>query len=286
VGFGCNVPAISATRVLPDARQRLLTALLVPFTACSARLTVFVLVGTTFFGPNAGHVVFGMYLASIALVIGVGFLLRAALWRRMGADPLVLDLPPYHWPLPRQVALVAWGRVRAFLRTAGGIIVVTVAVVWALSAIPAPGSGGQLGAVPIEDSLYAASAEAVAPVFAPAGFGDWHATGALVVGFVAKEAVIASWAQTYATQEPADPADPGDLGALVRADFAASSGGHPTAAAVAFLVFLLAYTPCVATLGAQRREIGSRWTAFGVLVSVGTAWVLAVAVFQLGRVLA
>ncbi len=285
VGFGCNVPAISATRVLPDSRQRLLTALLVPFTACSARLTVFVLVGATFFGSNAGNVVFGMYVVSILLVIGVGWLLRSTLWRTMGADPLVIDLPPYHLPLPRQVALVTWGRVRAFLRTAGGIIVVTVVAVWALSAVPAPGAptSASLGDVPVEHSLYGATAQAVAPVFAPAGFGDWHATSALMVGFVAKEAVISSWAQTYATEEPADPNDPGDLGAQVRADFEASSGGYPTAAVLAFLVFLLAYTPCVATLAALRREVGGRWMLASIGISVTTAWVLAVAVFQVGR---
>jgi ferrous iron transport protein B len=285
VGFGCNVPAISATRVLPDARQRLLTALLVPFTACSARLTVFVLVGATFFGSNAGHVVFGMYVASILLVVGVGSLLRSTLWRTMHADPLVIDLPAYHLPLPRQVAFVTWGRVRAFLATAGGIIVVTVAAVWALSAIPAPGASGTLGDVPVEDSVFAATAGAVAPVFEPAGFGDWHATSALIVGFVAKEAVISSWAQTYAAEEPDDPAAPGDLGDAVRADFVASSGGHPTAAVLAFLVFLLAYTPCVATLAALRREVGTRWMLGSVAISGGVAWVLAVAVFQVGRLL-
>ena len=283
VGFGCNVPAISATRVLPDARQRVMTSLLVPFTACSARLTVFVLVGATFFGSQAGNVVFGMYVLSIALVIGVGFVLRSTLWRTMGADALVIDLPAYHLPMPRQVAIMTWTRVRAFLRTAGGIIVVTVAAVWLLSAIPAPGHEGSLADVPVEDSLFAATAETVAPVFAPAGFGDWHATSALMVGFVAKEAVISSWAQTYAAQEPADPSAPGELGEQLRADFEASSGGHTTAAVFAFLTFLLAYTPCVATLAALNREVGRRWMLSSVAISMSTAWLLAVAVFQLGR---
>ncbi len=283
VGFGCNVPAISATRVLPDARQRVLTSLLVPFTACSARLTVFVLVGATFFGSQAGNVVFGMYVLSIALVIGVGFVLRSTLWRSMGADALVIDLPAYHLPMPRQVALMTWARVQAFLRTAGGIIVVTVAAVWMLSAIPAPGSSGSLADVPVEDSLFAATAEAIAPVFVPAGFGDWHATSALMVGFVAKEAVISSWAQTYASQEPPDPSAPGELGQQLRADFAESSGGHTTAAVCAFLTFLLAYTPCVATLAALNREVGRGWMLSSIAISMSTAWLLAVAVFQVGR---
>jgi ferrous iron transport protein B len=272
--------------VLPDSRQRLLTALLVPFTGCSARLAVFALLGTTFFGSSAGTVVFGMYVASVLLVVGVGLLLRGTLWRTLGSDPLVIDLPPYHLPLPRQVALVTWSRVRAFLHTAGGIIVVTVAAVWALSAVPAPGAPGSLGQVAVEDSLYAASAQAVAPVFAPAGFGDWHATSALLVGFVAKEAVISSWAQTYATAEPTDQSSPGALGEAVRADFAASSGGHTTPAVLAFLVFLLAYTPCVATLAALRREVGPRWMLASVGIGLAVGWVLAVAVFQVGRLIA
>ena len=285
VGFGCNVPAVSATRVLPDARQRVMTSLLVPFTACSARLTVFVLVGATFFGSNAGNVVFGMYVLSIVLVIGVGFLLRSVLWRSMGADALVIDLPAYHLPMPRQVAIMTWTRVRAFLRTAGGIIVVTVAAVWLLSAIPAPGSGGSLADVPVEDSLFAATSQAIAPVFEPAGFGDWHATSALIVGFVAKEAVVSSWAQTYAAQEPDDPSAPGELGEQLRADFEASSGGHTTAAVFAFLTFLLAYTPCVATLAALNREVGRRWMLTSIAISMSTAWLLAVGVFQVGRLL-
>lgn len=285
VGFGCNVPAISAIRVLPDARQRLLTALLVPFTACAARLPVVVLIGAVFFGANAGNVVFGMYLLSIALVIGVGLLLRVTLWRGLRPTPMVIDLPPYHLPLPKQVGLDTWARVRSFLRSAGTIIVVVVIAVWALSAIPAPGADEPIGEVPVEDSLYGATAQAISPVFEPAGFGDWKATSALMVGFLAKEAVISSWAQTYAAEEPEDPAEPGDLSASLRADFERSSGGHTTAAVFAFLTFLVAYTPCVATLGAQRREIGTRWMLASVGISTGTAWVLAVLVFQVGRLI-
>ena len=285
VGFGCNVPAVSGTRVLPDARHRLLTALLVPFTSCSARLTVYVLVAATFFGPNAGQVVFGMYVLSILLVIVVGRLLRSTLLRTMGDEPLVLDLPPYQAPMPRLLVAATWLRLRGFLRTASGIIVGAVVAVWLLSAIPAPGSGGGFADVPVRDSVYASIAGAAAPVFAPAGFGDWHATSALMVGFVAKEAVISSWAQTHATEQPSNPAQPSTLGDALRADFTASSGGHPTAAVLAFLVFLLAYTPCVATLAAQQREIGLRWTVFGVAMQLTLAWTLAVVVFQVGRML-
>jgi ferrous iron transport protein B len=284
VGFGCNVPAISATRALPDARHRTLTVLLVPFTSCSARLTVYVLVGSIFFPGDVGNVVFVMYLLSIVLVVLVGLALRRTLWRTMGSEPLILDLPPYQRPAVRLTAIVTWVRLRGFLHTAGGIIVGMMAFVWLLQAIPAHGTH-RFGDVQVRDSVYAASARAVAPALRPAGFGDWHAAGALIVGFVAKEAVISSWAQTYATQRPPDARHPGALAAQVRADFGQSSGGHPLAAVWAFLAFLLAYTPCVATLAAQKREVGVRWTLFGLAVQLSVAWALAVAVFQIGRLL-
>jgi ferrous iron transport protein B len=285
VGFGCNVPAISGTRVLPDARHRLLTSLLVPFTSCTARLTVYVLVATVFFGDNAGTVVFAMYVVSILLVVLVGLLLRGTLLRRFSDDPLVLDLPPYQLPLPRLVAVGTWRRLRGFLRTASGIIVATVVVVWALSVMPAPSADGSFGDVPVQDSVYASVSETVAPVFAPAGFGSWETTSALIVGFVAKEAVISSWAQTFALAEPDSPDAPGSLGAALEDSFEESSGGHPIPAVLAFLVFLLAYTPCVATLAAQKREIGLRWTLVGVAVQLTVAWLLAVAIFQVGRLI-
>lgn len=277
VGFGCNVPAVSAVRVLPDARHRLLTALLVPFTSCTARLTVYVMVAATFFPDRAGTVVFGMYVASILLVVLGGLLLRSTLIRAVGSEPLVLDLPPYQRPALRVLGSATWMRLRGFLRTASGIIVATVTVVWLLGVVPAPGAPGQFGDVASADSLYAWLARGLAVLFVPTGFAEWHAVGALIVGFVAKEAVISSWAQTY----PAGA----DLPTRVYDDFALASGGHPQAAALAFLVFLLAYTPCVATLAMQRRQIGGRWTAVGVGLQLSMAYLLAVAAFQIGRVL-
>ncbi|MCU0279593.1 MAG: ferrous iron transport protein B [Candidatus Nanopelagicales bacterium] len=284
VGFGCNVPAISATRVLPDARHRILTALLVPFTSCSARLAVYVMLAATFFPDNAGNVVFAMYLISILFVVVVGLMLRKTLWATMGREALLLDLPAYQLPHLKILGVVTWGRLKGFLRTASGIIVAAVAAVWFLQAIPVDGQGG-FADVPVQNSAYAAASQAITPVFAPAGFGNWEAVGALAVGFVAKEAVISSWSQTYAVAAPEDLRTPGDLGDALKSDFAVSSGGHTTAAVWAFLVFLLAYTPCVATLATQRREIGRKWTLFGIAMQLSVAWIVAVAVFQIGRVL-
>lgn len=284
VGFGCNVPAIAATRILPHARQRLLVTLLVPFTSCSARLTVYLLLAATFFPAHAGTVVFAMYLASLVLVVGVGMLLRRTLWRAMPNEPLVLALPPYQRPTWWVTSTVTWRRLRGFLQTAGGIIVATVIVVWVLQAIPV-GATGSFGHVAPRDSVYGAVAQGLAPLFDPAGFGGWEIVSTLFVGFVAKEAVISSWAQTYAVAQPTSVSDPGSLGHHLIDSFTAASGGHAAAAVAAFLVFLLAYTPCVATLAAQKREVGLRWTLAGLVLQLGVAWVLAVVVFQIGRLL-
>ena len=287
VSFDCNVPAISATRVLGDERQRRMTALLVPFTSCSARLTVYVMLAATFFPENAGTVVFVMYVISIALVVLTGLAMRATLWRTMGSAPLVIDLPTYQWPVPRIALSVMWARLRGFLETAGKIVVATVVVVWALQSTPAQ-PGEKFGEVAPEDSVYAAAAEILVPVFEPAGFGSWSLTGPLMTGFVAKETVISSWAQTYSLDDPSSSAQQEQgasaLAQRIREDFAEASGGHPVPAVWAFMIFLLAYTPCVATLAAQRREIGLKWTMFGLAAQLSIAWVLAVLTFNLLKV--
>lgn len=281
VGYGCNVPAVSATRVLPVAAQRILTALLVPFTACTARLVVFVMVGVAFFGPNAGTVVFAMYVASVLVIILTGLVLRHTIWRNQPIEPLVIDLPPYQLPTLRLTASVTWVRLKGFLQTATGIIVMTVLAVWLLQATPVRGDGS-FADTPVADSAYGVAAQAITPVFEPTGFATWETTSALVVGFVAKEAVISSWAQTYALDEP-EEGEAGALGERIVADFTESSGGHPIPAALAFLVFMMAYTACMATVATQWREIGPKWTLFGVVMQLAVAWTLAVAVFQIGR---
>lgn len=273
VGFGCNVPAIAATRILGRREHRILTALLIPFASCTARLTVYVMLAATFFPTHAGSVVFAMYLTSVLLIVGVGMLVRRLLWRGFGSEPLVIALPRYQWPGARMVGRVTWTRVSGFLRTASTVIVACVTVVFLLQATPVVGDHRFADEdLPVADSAYAAVADTLAPVFTPAGFGSGTLTGALVTGFVAKEAVLSTWAQTYPGE---------DLGEAVTRDFAEASGGHTMPAVWAFMMFLLAYTPCVATLAAQRREIGLRWTLTGLVLQLGVAWLLAVGTFQL-----
>ena len=281
VGFGCNLPAFAATRTLPNARQRLLTGLLIPLTSCSARLTVYVLLAGAFFPDHAGTVIFAMYLTSVLLVLGGGLLLRRTAFRDVAAGPLILILPPYQRPHLGTLAMSVRMRVGAFVVGAGKIIVATMVIVWVLMALPATG-GYAVGAVPVTDSWYGRTASAVAPVLAPAGFGNEHAAAALLTGFVAKEVVVGSFAQSYAVAEPGDPALAGALGERLRGSFDDSSGGHGGAAALAFMVFVLAYTPCVAALAEQRRLFGWRPTASALGTQLGVGWGLAVLVFQVG----
>jgi len=281
VGFGCNLPALAATRTLPHARQRLLTGLLIPLTSCSARLTVYVLLAGAFFPHDAGTVIFAMYLTSVLLVLGGGLLLRRTAFRDVRTEPLILVLPPYQRPHLRTLGMSVRVRVGAFVIGAGKIIVATMLVVWVLMALPATGQYA-VGDVPVADSLYGRAASGIAPVLTPAGFGNDHAAAALITGFVAKEVVVGSFAQSYAVAEPGDPARAGSLGERLRDSFDESSGGHGGAAALAFMVFVLAYTPCVAALAEQRRLFGWRPTAWALLAQLVTAWVLAAGVFQVG----
>jgi ferrous iron transport protein B len=281
VGFGCNLPALAATRTLPHARQRLLTGLLIPLTSCSARLTVYVLMASAFFPDHAGTVIFGMYLTSVLLVLGGGLLLRRTAFRDVHAGPLMLVLPQYQRPHLRTLAMSVRLRVGSFVVRAGKIIVVTMVIVWALMAVPVSGQHS-VGHVPVADSLYYRVASGIAPVFTPAGFGNDHAASALMTGFVAKEVVVGSFAQSYAVAEPGSPGRAESLGERLRESFAASSGGHGGAAALAFMVFLLAYTPCVAALAEQRRLFGWRPTVSALTAQLTGAWLLAVLAFQVG----
>ena len=283
VGFGCNVPAVSSTRSVGDARHRLLTGLVVPFTACSARLAVYVFVAGIFFGDRAGTVVFLMYLVSITLVVVGALLFRLLFFRGTKREPLLIELPPYRLPTTKFVFADAWLRVKGFLQEAGGLVISTVLIVWLLMSIPL--GAGTFAKSPVETSAYGSISRLVAPVFAPAGFGDWHTTGALLTGFVAKEVVITSWAQNYALVDTKQNFDRVQLESDLRREFEQSSGGHANAAVFAFLVFLTAYTPCVATVAAQRREFGTRWAVIGVVAQLAFAWCIAVLVFQVLRLI-
>jgi len=220
-------------------------------------------------------------VTSILLVLGGGLLLRRTAFRDVKAGPLILILPPYQRPHLRTLGMSVRMRVGAFIVGAGKIIVGTMLVVWVLLAFPATGQHA-VGHVPVADSLYGRAASGIAPVLAPAGFGNDKAAAALITGFVAKEVVVGSFAQSYAVAEPGDPARAGSLGEKLRESFDESSGGHGGAAALAFMVFVLAYTPCVAALAEQKRLFGWRPTGAALAVQLCTAWLFAVLAFQVG----
>ena len=361
VGFGCNVPALLATRVMARPNDRLLTALLVPFVSCAARLPVYVLMAGAMFPGSEGAVIFALYLTSIAVVFLVGLVLRHTLMRGSERAPFVLELPPYRRPSARTVWTQTRQRSAAFVRKAGSVILLAAIVVWVLLAVPVRGSqdqGATFGEVAQQDSLFGAAAGITTPVFVPAGFGSPELSGALAAGFVAKEIVVSTMRQTIggspaedtssdesgsdesrsdesgsdeagSDESRSDQTGPGFVrgladvgGGLVRAVgdavlavpgivglqlggaadedvnpstdtdhalqrvFAASSGGHGQAAAAAFLVFVLLYVPCLATVATFGREFGRRWAALSVTLSLVVAWLAAVGVFQIGRAIA
>ena len=290
VGFGCNLPALAATRTLSDSRQRVLTGMLVPFAACSARLSVFLVLAHAFFPKYAGLVVFLMYVASVMVILLVGVLLRHTMFRGLEPEPLMLALPAYQCPralqLARSVLLRLWG----FIRGASVIIISMITALWLLQGIPVTANAGGFAHVDdVHDSAYGVLADAVAPVFAPAGFDDWHASAALITGFVAKEVVVGSMSQSYHADEQDDAASQqageGTLGQKLRASFDQSSHGHGKAAAIAFLLFTLAYTPCLATVAEMRRQFGTKVAARSVLLSLAVAYVIAIIAFQTLRLI-
>ena len=288
VGFGCNLPALAATRTLPDSRQRVLTGMLIPFSSCSARLSVYLVLAYAFFRGHAGLVVFLMYVLSVAVILLVGLLLRHTKFRGLKPEPFAMSLPPYQ--CPRLVMLIrsVLGRLWGFVRGASSVIVTMIVALWVLQGIPATPGAGSFGQVEdVHDSVYGVVADTVAPVFAPAGFGDWHASAALITGFVAKEVVVGSMSQSYNVAGGDDATEQrqgeGTLGARLRESFDASSGGHGRAAAAAFLLFVLAYTPCLATVAELKRQYGFRTMLQTVGLSLTVAYVLAVVAFQLLR---
>lgn len=290
VGFGCNLPALAATRTLSDSRQRVLTGMLVPFAACSARLSVFLVLAHAFFPKYAGLVVFLMYVASVMVILLVGVLLRHTMFHGLEPEPLMLAIPAYQCPralqLARSVLLRLWG----FIRGASVIIISMITALWLLQGIPVTANAGGFAHVDdVHDSAYGVLADAVAPVFAPAGFDDWHASAALITGFVAKEVVVGSMSQSYHADEPDDAtsqqAGEGTLGQKLRASFDQSSHGHGKAAAIAFLLFTLAYTPCLATVAEMRRQFGMKVAARSVLLSLAVAYVIAIIAFQTLRLI-
>jgi ferrous iron transport protein B len=321
VGFGCTVPAIYATRTLDSKRDRLITGLITPFMSCGARLPVYVLLAAVFFAGNMSTVVFAMYLLGIGIAIGVGLLLSRTVLRDDDPTPLVMVMPQFRVPGWSTTWALVRRRTLSFIKGAGTTILAASMVVWLLLAVPVRG-GASFGEVAVADSAFGTVSRGISPALAPAGFGTWEQSGSLLTGLVAKEVVVSTMAQLYtgagdrATTTPGliteikdaatgfaaagvdtlraipgvvglDLADmtaaaPGGLQAAVRAGFDAGSGGRGRLAALAFMVFVLLYTPCMAAVAAFRQEFGTRWMWVSVFGQLAIAWLGAVLVFQVG----
>ncbi len=195
VGFGCTVPAVYATRTLENPEDRKITAFLTTFMSCGARLPVYVIFGSAFFGAAAGNLVFALYAIGIGMAVLTSLLLTRLVFKGKTAAPFVIELPPYRVPQPRSVGLYIWGHTAEFLRRAGTVILAASVVIWFLLAIPV--NGGQFARVSAGNSLFGTISRVIAPVFAPAGFGDWEAASSLMAGFVSKETIISAMSQIY-----------------------------------------------------------------------------------------
>lgn len=319
LGFGCTVPAVMATRTLETREDRLLATAMAPFMSCGARLPVYALFAAAFFTSGGQNVVFGLYLLGITVAILTGLALKSTLLRREPVS-FIMELPHYHLPTLKGLALGVWERMRGFIIDAGKIIVIVVAVLNIFNTI---GSDGSLGNEANGRSLLATVSKTLTPVMAPMGIAEdnWPATVGLFTGIFAKEAVVGTLDTLYSALAGDVPTDTGPysftaavasafatipenakgllgaildpLGFSVLSDTAAEAQGVTNgtfaamqdrfdgkAGALAYLIFILLYVPCSAAMSAIQRETGTRWALFIVAWSMALAYGAAVMVYQ------
>ncbi|HKZ55071.1 MAG TPA: ferrous iron transport protein B, partial [Anaerolineales bacterium] len=314
LGFGCGVPAIYATRTLESRRDRTLTALLVPMMSCSARLPVYMVFVLAFFTGRAQLVIWALYALGVTVAIAGGMVFSRILFRSVRKAPFLMELPPYRLPRARNLWRAVSTRLHHFLRQASTVILSVSVLVWVLTHLP-------WGVNSLEASWFGNLSARLAPAFRPAGFGTWQAAGSLVTGFVAKELVVSTMTQIYladggSAPHASQPNVLAELRSIAQGLFVAlgeagketlelltpgwklfpSQGGgqdpalvgtlrqtFTPASALAFVVFVLVYVPCAATLAAIRHEFGARWAAFSAAYQTILAWVLAVAVYHGAR---
>ena len=270
IGFGCNVPAIMAARSIDDRKDRTLTMLMIPFMSCSARLPVYLLFVSAFFARHKALVMVGLYAFGILLSILFAFIMKHTRWFRKEQDDYVSELPAFRRPTWRNTGAHIWERVSDYLHKISTVILAASVVIWALEYFPADRTDGGINK---EESVLASIGRGMEPVMKPLGF-DWKMNVCLLTGLPAKEAIVSTMGILYHTE---------DEGSLVEA--MRSEGGMTAPAALAFMLFVLLYFPCIATIATLRREIGRGWAAFTVVHSLALAWVVALLVYQAGTLL-
>jgi ferrous iron transport protein B len=265
IGFGCNVPAVMATRTLENKRDRLITILISPLMSCGARMPVYVLFVGAFFSAKQGLVIFSLYMLGIILAVIMGKIFKTFLFPGETA-PFVMELPPYRIPTLKVTLIHMWERGSAFIKKAGTIIFAIVVIIWALSILP---WGVEYAS---QESLVGRLGIFIAPIFAPCGFGTWEAGAALFFGILAKEVVVATLGVVYGV---------GEEGLVT----AVQQFWTPLSA-YAFMIMTLIYVPCAAVIGAIKRETNSwKWTAFAVGYTLALGWLMAFIVYQVGCLL-
>lgn len=284
MGFGCNVPAIMATRTIESRSSRLITILINPFMSCSARLPVFILLAGTFFPERAGLALFGIYIFG-----GVMAVLTARILRRFmfGEDetPFVMELPPYRIPTLKATLRHMWDRSEQYLKKIGGLILVAAVIIWFLSYYPrvdtsavTPENIETTTMAQSENSYLGRIGKVCEPVMKPLGL-DWRASVALLSGAAAKEIVVSTLGVLYSVDDAESD------GASLSAHLIAS-GNYSRAAALAMMIFVLLYFPCIATIAAIAQEAGGwRWALFSVVYNTLLAWVVAFAAFHVGTLM-
>ena len=288
MGFGCNVPAIMACRAIESRSSRIITVLITPFMSCSARLPVYVLLIGTFFSANAALVFLGMYIIGVLAAMLTAKMLRKFFFKR-DETPFVMELPPYRVPTMKTTLRHMWGKGKEYLNKMGGIILLASIIVWALNFFPLrdtdPTEIAELNTEesddinPERDSYLEMMGKAVNPILEPLGF-SWRATVAAIAGVPAKEIVVSTLGVLYTGSDEATEASLSER--LSTPLVAATEPDFNAASALAFMIFILLYCPCTATLVAIVRETRSwRYGVFAALYNTALAWVLSFAVYRI-----
>ena len=291
MGFGCNVPAIMATRTIRNRGDRLLTMLIIPFMSCSARLPVYIVLISAFFKNYPAMVLMGLYLLGIMIAIVMAKILNRTLFRRK-ETPFVMELPPYRMPVLRNTLLHMWDKASQYFKKIGGTILVAVVIIWALeyfprnaenqahaqSAIVSTAAIEMQGQSQIENSYLGTLGRAIEPVIRPLGF-DWRMGICLIAGIPAKEIVVSTMGVLYETGKDTEK-NTALLSEVLKAEVYHSGpkAGEKVfnqAVALSFLVFVLLYFPCIAVIATIKRESGSwKWALFTVIYTTVFAWVI------------
>lgn len=289
MGFGCNVPAIVSSRTIESRSSRLITILINPFMSCSARLPIYVLLIGTFFSAHAALVFMAIYMTGIIAAVITARLLRKFLFKR-DETPFVMELPPYRMPTARAMVIHTWSKGVQYLKKMGGTILIASIIVWALNYFPRhDGTDANQPAAEntaidtTRDSYLEMMGKAINPVMEPLGF-HWRASVATLAGVPAKEIVVSTLGVLYTDNEAVSEGRLSDR--LTAPSPVTGKPDFTPASALSFMLFILLYCPCIATVVAIVRETHSwRWGAFSVIYNTIFAWIVAFIVYQTAQLL-